>query len=201
MPNFDDTKLNEIMAIPKAEWTQEQALFVDYVFCLTQNDGGQIKPYQSLPSGNYLHNPAQKTIKSGADMAKDLIEHAAQRGKEWQEGMNNPSRDPVKAALDNIDKYKNNVKLALEQGKWEKNLGKVTHADIMKTVNALGPDVFTEGIAARKDKITSAMQTLQPKLQAVSNAVQAMKSGTEKEREDRMLANLKLMRQIGSGTK
>ena len=107
MSNFDQNLFNSIMEKPKTDWTAEDASFVDYVFCLTQNDGGQIKPYQTLPSGNYLHNPAQKTIKSGASMASDLIKHAGERGAEWQEGMRNPSRDPVKAALDNVEKYKN----------------------------------------------------------------------------------------------
>lgn len=197
MPNYDINLAESIMAKPQNEWTLEDKAFIDYVYCLTQNDGNQIMPYQQLPSGNYLHNPAQKTIKSGADMAKDLIKHAGERGQDWQDGMRNPSRDPVKAAMDNVEKYKNNVKKALESGKWERNLSKITHADIMKTVDKLGPSVFTDGIAAREDKITAAMNVLQPKLQAVSNAVQAMKSGTETEREQRMLANLKLMRKIG----
>ena len=198
MPNFDQNLFNSIMEKGKESWTAEDAAFIDYIFCLTQNAGGQIQPYQTLPSGNYLHNPAQKTIKSGADMATDLINNAGQRGDAWMKGMANPSRDPIKAALDSEAKYDNNTKKALAEKKWSKALAKVSHADIMKTVNKLGSSVFTTGLAAREDKVKAAFNELQPKLQAVSNAVQAMPNGTDADREARMVSNLKLMRKIGS---
>ena len=196
---FNKDLFNEIMAKPQGSWTQEEISFIDYVYCLTQNDGAQIKPFQTLPSGRVLHNPAQKTIKSADKMASSLIKNAGERGDDWLAGMNSPSRDPVKAAIDNEAKMENNWKAAQANHKWKKNLEKVTHADIMAVVNKLGATVFTSGLAAREDKIKKAMGELQPKLQAVSNTVQAMPSGTDAEREKRMVENLKLMRKIGSG--
>lgn len=195
----DQEQLSEILAKPRGDWTTSEATFVDYMYALTSNNGSQILPYQTLPSGRFLHNPAQKTLKSADKMASDLISNAAQRGSQWQEGISNPSRDPIKAALDSKEKYKNNVMAALQSGKWERNIAKVSHADIVKTVTALGSGVYTQGISARADKIKAAFAELQPKLQAVSNAIQALPNGTDADREKRMLENLKLMRKIGSG--
>ena len=192
-------ELSEILAKPKSEWTLTESVFVDYMYALTSNNGAQIKPNQVLPSGRFLHNPAQKTIKSADRMAADLIKNAGQRGAEWLEGLKNPSRDPIKAAIDSKEKYKNNTMKALQEGRWEKNLAKVTHADIVKVAEALGTTVFTQGISAREGKIKSAMSELQPKLQAVSNAIQNLPNATEADRDKRVLENLKMMRKIASG--
>jgi len=199
MPNFDTKLFNDIMARDPASWTLEEKTFIDYVFCLTQNQGGQIQPYQTLPSGNKLLNPEQKTLISGADMAAKLIKNAGDRGQAWLDGLSKPKRDPIKSAIANEGKMETNWKKAQANHKWAKNLGKVTHADIVKVATKLGPGVFTDGIAARPDKINAAFTDLQPKLQAVSNAIQSMPSATEADNDKRVLENLHLMRKIGSG--
>jgi len=191
--------LDEILTKPKGSWTLEESVFVDYMYALHSENGAQIQPFQTLPSGRYLHNPAQKTLKSAAQMAADLLEGAKNAGDKWNRGMHNPKRDPIKAALDNEEKMKNNTMMALQEGKWKRNLAKVTHADIIKVVEKLGTGVYTAGVDARADKIAMAMNELQPKLQAVSNAIQALPSGTDGDREKRMVENLKLMRKIASG--
>lgn len=191
--------IDEILAKGKENWTIEESVFVDYMYALYQENGAQIKPNQMLPSGRFLHNPAQKTLPSGADMAAKLIKNATQNAADWVKGMETPSRDPIKAALDAKEKYYNNLALAKEKGLWEKNLAKSSHAEIVAVVKALGSGVISNGINARKPKIIAAFNELQPKLQAVSNAIQALPNDTQAANTQRMVQNLELMRKIKEG--
>jgi len=191
--------INEILAKPQSEWSLEESVFVDYIYSLTSQNGSQIPPNQTMPSGRFLHNPAQKTIKSADKWATEQIDGAKNNAEKWKTNIATPSRDPIKSAIDAEDKWKNNLTKAMNSGKWERNLGKKTLADITATVNALGSTVFSQGVAARETKIRSKVGELQPKIQAVSNAIQALPNATEGDRDNRVLQNVKLMRKIGEG--
>lgn len=151
----------------------------------------------NLPSGHYLHNPAKRTVKSAARWASQQIENAKSSGADWVDGMHNPSRDPIKAAIDSEKKYENNTMESIKNHKYVKGLQGKSLADITSVVDKLGAGVFTAGIEAREDKIKAKVQSLQPKVQAVSDAIQGMPDATDADRAARHAAARKLMIELG----
>jgi hypothetical protein len=89
------------------------------------------------------------------------------------------------------------LQTAIKDGKWEKNLKKVSHADIVSVVEKLGSGVYASGVSAREDKIKKRVAELQPLVQAVSDTIQAMPDKTDADREKRLIQARKLMLEVG----
>jgi MoxR-like ATPase len=151
-----------------------------------------------LPSGRVLHNPAKKKVKSPERWASQQISNATAAASDWLDGVKNPSRDPVSAAIDAKDKFVDRLEAAIKAGKWEKRLKKVTHSDIVSIAEKVGEDGFKKGIEAREDKIKKVVGELQPLLQAVSDTIQALPDKTDADREKRLLTARKLMIEVGT---
>jgi hypothetical protein len=142
-------------------------------------------------------NPVTKKVKSPDRWAKQQIENAVSAAGDWLDGVKNPSRNPVEAALDKKDKWIDRLTQAIKDGKWEKNLKKVSHAEIVAVVEKLGSGVYSSGVSARDDKIKKRVGELQPLVQAVSDTIQAMPDKTDADREKRFLAARRLMIEVG----
>jgi len=142
-------------------------------------------------------NPVTKKVKSVARWVEQQVKGAEDAGDAWLDGVKNPSRDPIASAIAAKDKYKNRLEQAIKDGKWEKNLAKSSHAEIVEVAEAVGTGAYTGGVTARKKKISRVVTELQPLVQSVSDAIQAMPDGTDAEREKRLTAARKLMLEVG----
>lgn len=128
--------------------------------------------------------------------AQKLSTRAANAGQDWIDGVNNPIRDPVAAALKAAPKWKAKMQEAIAKDTWAKKMAKVSSADIKAIANKVGPGAYTQGIAARMDKIQAAGARILPKIYSAADKVGAMPDATEAERDQRMLANVKELRAI-----
>jgi hypothetical protein len=146
-------------------------------------------------------NPVTKKVPTGAKMAEKLVKRASAAADDWVQGVKNPSRDPIEAALAAKDKFVDRLTTAIKEGRWEGGLKKVTHADIVKVVDKLGAGVFSSGLEARSDKITKTFNELQPLFQSVSDTIQSMSDKTDADREKRLLTARKLMIEVGKKRK
>lgn len=142
-------------------------------------------------------NPITKKVKSADRWAKEQISGATAAASDWQTNVKNPSRNPIEAALAANDKRVDRLKKSIDDKKWEKNLAKVTQADINEVVDKLGSGVFSSGIEARTTKITKRVNELQPLAQSVSDTIQSMSDKTDADREKRLLTARKLMIEVG----
>jgi hypothetical protein len=142
-------------------------------------------------------NPVTKKVKSPDRWAKQQIENAVSAANDWLDGVKNPSRNPIEAALDKKDKWVDRLQTAIKDGKWEKNLKKVSHAEIVAVAEKLGSGVYSNGVSAREDKIKKRVGELQPLVQAVSDTIQAMPDKTDADREKRLVSARKLMIEVG----
>ena len=142
-------------------------------------------------------NPVTKKVKSVSRWVDQQVKGAEDAGDAWLDGVKNPSRDPIAAAIAAKDKWKNRLEQAIKDEKWEKNLAKSSHAEIVAVAEAVGTGAYTGGVTARKAKITRVVTELQPLVQSVSDAIQAMPDGTDAEREKRLTAARKLMIAVG----
>jgi len=142
-------------------------------------------------------NPVTKKVKSADRWAKEQITGATAAATDWETNVKNPSRNPIEAALAANDKRVDRLKKSIDEKKWEKNLGKVTQADINAVVEKLGSSVFSNGVEARTAKINKRVSELQPLAQSVSDTIQAMSDKTDGDREKRLLTARKLMIEVG----
>jgi hypothetical protein len=142
-------------------------------------------------------NPVTKKVKSPDRWAKQQVENAVAASKDWLDGVKNPSRNPIEAALDKKDKWVDRLTTAIKDDKWAKNLKKVSPSDIVAVAEKLGTRVYEDGVQARTDKINKRVAELQPLVQAVSDTIQAMPDKTDADREKRLISARKLMLEVG----
>ena len=142
-------------------------------------------------------NPVTKKVPSADKMASKLVKRVSVAGDDWLSGIQNPSRNPIEAALAAKDKWVDRLTTAIKEGRWEGGLKKTSLDEIIRTAQKLGPRVFTEGVSAREDKIKKVFTELQPLFQSVSDAVQSMPDKTDADREKRLLTARRLMIEVG----
>jgi len=142
-------------------------------------------------------NPVTKKVKDATRWAAQQIANAKDAADDWLDGVKNPSRNPVEAALAANDKRIDRLKQSIDAKKWEKNLGKVSPADIIDVATKLGSGVYSSGVEARTAKINKRVAELQPLVQAVSDTIQNMPDKTDADREKRLTSARKLMIEVG----
>lgn len=142
-------------------------------------------------------NPVTKKVKSPDRWAGQMVDNAEKAGDDWLDGVKNPSRDPIDAALAANDKRIDRLQKSIKDKKWEKNLAKSSHAEIVEIAEAVGTGAYTGGVAARRKKIRRIVGELHPLVQAVSDTIQAMPDKTDADREKRLVNARKLMIAVG----
>jgi len=142
-------------------------------------------------------NPVTKKVKDATRWATQQIKNAKDAADDWLDGVKNPSRNPVESALAANDKRIDRLQESIKNKKWEKNLGKVSPADIVDVATKLGSRVYADGVGARENKINKRVAELQPLVQDVSNTIQNMSDKTDADREKRLLTARKLMIAVG----
>ena len=142
-------------------------------------------------------NPVTKKVKSPDRWAGQMVDNAEKAGDDWLDGVKNPSRDPIDAALAANDKRIDRLQKSIKDKKWEKNLAKSSHAEIVEIAEAVGTGAYTGGVTARKKKIRRIVGELHPLVQAVSDTIQAMPDKTDADREKRLINARKLMIAVG----
>jgi hypothetical protein len=142
-------------------------------------------------------NPVTKKVKSSDRWAKQQIENAVAAASDWLDGVKNPSRNPIEAALDKEKKWEDRLQTAIKDKKWSKNLKKVSQADIIEVAEKVGTGAYSTGVSARETKIKKRVGELQPLVQAVSDTIQAMPDDTDANREKRLISARKLMLEVG----
>jgi len=142
-------------------------------------------------------NPVTKKVKSADRWATQQIKNAQAAADDWLDGVKNPSRNPIDAALAAKDKFVDRLTQALKDDKWAKGLAKSSQAEIIEIATKVGTGAYSTGVGARETKIKRVVGELQPLVQAVSDTIQAMPDKLDADREKRLLSARKLMIEVG----
>jgi len=142
-------------------------------------------------------NPVTKKVKSADRWSKQQIDNAVAAASDWLDGVKNPSRNPIEAAIASKDKFVDRLNTAIAAGKWEKGLAKSSLAEIQDIATKVGTGAYSTGVSARESKIKRVVNELQPLAQAVSDSIQGMPDKTDAEREKRLVTARKLMIEVG----
>ncbi len=148
---------------------------------------------RELAPGVHIQNPGP----DGARMAEKLIRRAQGAAQDYVEGMANPRRDPVQAAVAASGKWANRVQEAIQQGAYAAGVRSQNYGEAVQIATADGGSAYTQGVAKRSQKIQRVMQRLAPLLGGVSQAIQRMPQDTDGQREARLIAARRAMIAVG----
>lgn len=139
---------------------------------------------REIAPGIHISNPGPDPAKTAAK----LIARAQAATADYVDGMRNPRRNPVEAAIRAAPKWTNRIQAAIANQSYQKGVQKQNYQEAVETATADGGAAFASGIAKRQAKIQRVHADLMPRLGALSQQIQNMPQGTEQERINRLLA-------------
>lgn len=140
-------------------------------------------------------------VPEAADIARKHRERTAAAGPAWKDGVMHPRKDPIKAAVAAKGKWEAALKKAMAEGSFVAGLEAVDEDEMVAILEATDPSVFTSGVDRRSAKYERKMAKVQPLLVALAEEIDRMPQDTEAQREARMLAAVRGMREIGKRVK
>lgn len=140
---------------------------------------------------------AVRRLAPPSEVADKMVQRSAAATGAWEQGVQNPSKSPTEQMKKSGKKWVNGVQNAISKNLWDKAVAKLTDAEIFAAAAAAGGSKWAAGISTRADKIRRAFEVLQPKLEAHLSKIDSMPTDTPEQREAKMIANLRGMREIG----
>lgn len=127
--------------------------------------------------------------------------------KKWSQNLQNArtsieagvravTQAPTQKAAAKADKYLAGVQKAVESRKFQNSLNRVTLQDWSNSMITKGIPRIAVGVKEAEPKMTAFLAEFLPYARTVSEQVQAMPNDTEQEREQRMLENVRRLRQF-----
>lgn len=154
-----------------------------------------------------MHRPDENGItprNPGPDatrMTEKYLRKVSQAAPDWVAGMQNPRADFKTAAIAARGKWADGVNRAVAGDHFAKGMSNVDSAEAIATAVSDNGQAYTSGVSKRKGKVARSFTRLAPALGAVSSAVRSMPQDTPGDREQRMIKNLQLMRELGTRLK
>jgi len=102
-----------------------------------------------------------------------------------------PKKDPIAAGIAAEDKYGREVKIAIDQQRRKKALEATNIDEWYAYTQAIGAPRLVEGVVKREKEVHDFVKPWQPILLTHVAKIDVMPEVTDKEREDRMLQNLR----------
>lgn len=125
-----------------------------------------------------------------------LLARVKNSAADWEAGVANPRRSPTAAMKAANGKWKANVQRAVNEDRWSRAVSALTDDAIKQAAARAGGQRFVDGVTTREAKIRTAIAKLQPKVAALSARVQSLPQDSDANREQRMIENLRGMRQL-----
>lgn len=139
-----------------------------------------------------------RRLPTPGEVSTKMIERSRGATAAWETGVQNPSKSPVEEMKKSGKKWELGVQNAIAKKLWDKAVAKLTDQEIFDQAAKVGGGAWAAGISAREDKIKKAFDLFLPKLEQLLRKIDAMPTDTPEQREAKMLANLRGMREIGA---
>lgn len=105
-------------------------------------------------------------------------------------GIQSPRKDPIQAGIDAEDKYNDAMKKVLEEERRKAGLEASSMEEWFKYSDEF-KDRLVDGVVKREAKVKNFIDKYQPKLLDHVAKIDALDDATDKDREERVLANLR----------
>jgi len=109
----------------------------------------------------------------------------------YKVGINRPKKDPIQAGIEAEEKWAARIKEAIEEKRRAKALQAVSMDEWFNYAANIGAARLVEGVTKREAKVDRFVRSWQPILQDHVSKIDAMPAVTDKDMEERMLANLR----------
>lgn len=140
---------------------------------------------------------AIKRLLSPEEWAKRQLETLKAVGEtNYKVGIAGPKRDPIQAGIDAQERYVAQMKKDEVLARRKEALEKTDMNEWYKYSSEIGAGRLVEGVTKRKAKVDDFIRTFHPLLSEHVGKIDAMDDVTDKNREDRMLANLRGLREL-----
>ena len=137
------------------------------------------------------------TLPSSDELAKRMVDGATAAQQKYVDGALNPRRSAKGEALKANARYKAKMQEVLAGDLWLKGIEGINEDQMMAVIQSIGGTAYVQGIQARQVTIKAAFDQLVPLLTSLINKVRAMPAATDADREARMLANMRGLKDIG----
>jgi len=125
------------------------------------------------------------------------VKNASAAADEWLKRVKRPRKEPIKAALEKKEKYKNKMEESLKEERWAKAMEQVDEKVMYEVIDKVGASGYRNGVENKKAKVAAKVKKLQPLVVAVKETIDEMPDATDADREKRLLAARKLMIEVG----
>lgn len=138
-----------------------------------------------------------KRILSPSEWVQRQIKNLEAVGAEnYKVGIAYPKKDPISAAIAAEDRWAAQIKKAIEKQSRKKALEATNMDEWYAYTSVLGPDRLVEGVKVRQKEVNDFVTTWQPLLAEHVAKIDAMPAVTDKDMEERMLANLRGLKSL-----
>lgn len=131
-----------------------------------------------------------------ADWANTQITNTVNAAERWKKNTMTPRKDPIAEAKKAGPKWENAVKKAIADKNFEKGLAATDEEAMIDAIDKTDPSDFARAVQKREMKITHKLDRLRPLVVAHCQAIDALPTDTEAQREDKVIKNLRGMRAI-----
>jgi hypothetical protein len=133
-------------------------------------------------------------IPSATDVVAKWQQRASAAQSDYAAGVQNTDKDPTQLAIAAGPRYLQRVTESFNNGKWANGLRRVGKSGWQAAVAAKGVNNFVTGINAATDKATASFTRLLSYETTLQGQINAMPNNTDADREARMLAWVRGMR-------
>jgi len=145
--------------------------------------------------------PLAPRVPEAADWVEQQIKGAKANAAKWKARTLRPKKDPIAAAKAARGKWENKMRAAIDEGNFAKGLDAVDEAAMLETIEQTPETAFSGGIERRARKIRTKVEKLRPMVGALAGEIDAMPQDTDEQREQRAIAAIRGMREIGKRMK
>ena len=101
-----------------------------------------------------------------------------------------PKRMPIDTALERKERYKNEMKKALEEGRWEIGLEAASNEEWLGYTLGIGAGRLVDGVTMREPEVRQFVDNWHPLLSDHVSKIDQMKVDTLADRKEKMIANM-----------
>jgi hypothetical protein len=111
--------------------------------------------------------------------------------KNYRQGISMPKKDPIQAGIDAEAVYAARTKAAIEEQRRAKALRGVTMQEWYGYADVIGAPKLVDGVVKREPKVKKFIDSWVPLLESHLANIDRMPKATDKDAEEKMLANLR----------
>jgi len=142
-------------------------------------------------------NASVQQLLSPEDWEERQISNLKSVGRQnYETGIQSPDADPIEEGIAAEERYAEQTREAIDEGRRKKALQATDMATWFKYASDIGAGNLVSGVTNRRPEVTKFIEAWQPVLADHKSKIQDMAAVTDSDMEDRMLENLRGLKEL-----